>query len=275
MGRRATMSMARAALAGALAALVCVPSALAGQKLYDMSIFLRPDRGAPAAPAPLPARSAAQRQPNPPPAWTDAPLAPRVVAAPSSPRDAPGSGISSVVSELVVGFWRHDPEQDNNESDTLDINAEIIFRELRFFDVKNSFADFMLSPRPLIGGSLNNKNKTHTAYAALNWRYIFANDVFIAGTFGAAYHTGSLDRATRQCFLPEVCGQPGNRAFDDTRREITLGSPVLFRESFAMGYRVTRRHSVSFYGAHMSNGGLAGDNDGMNFVGIRYGYSLE
>ena len=63
--------------------------------------------------------------------------------------------------------------------------------------------------------------------------------------------------------------------FDDTGRKVTLGSRVLFRESLAMGYRFSRRHSVSFYAAHMSNGGLADDNDGMNFVGIRYGYSLE
>jgi len=252
---------------------------LAGQKLYDMSIFFRPDRGAPAtsapAPAQLPARSTAQRQPRPPPAWTDAPLPSRTVAAPSSPRDARGSGIASVVSELVVGFWRHDPEQDNNESDTHDINAEIIFRAVDLFGFENRYLDFFFSPRPLIGGSLNNKNKTHTAYAELNWRHIFANQVFIAASWGLAYHTGNLERPTRQCVLPEICHLAGNRAFDDARREVTLGSRILFRESIAMGYRFDRRHSVSFYAAHISNGGLAGDNDGMNFVGIRYGYSLE
>ena len=264
----------RVALAAVIAAMLCLTDASAGQKLYDMSIFLAPDRGA-SVPYPMPAPTPIPAKPPVPlPAWTGAPLALR------GPERGPGrepsiSGIAGIISELIVGFWRHDPEQDNNESDTLDINAEIIFRKLRFFDVKNSIADFVLSPRPLIGGSLNNKNKTHTVYAALNWRYIFANDVFIAFSFGAAYHTGSLDRATRQCFFPEVCGQPGNRAFDDTRREITLGSAVLFRQSIAFGYRFTRRQSISFYGAHMSNGGLADDNDGMNFVGIRYGYSLE
>jgi hypothetical protein len=206
------MSMARVALAGALAALASVPSALAGQKLYDMSIFFRPDRGAPATSAPtsaqLPGRSTAQRQPRPPPAWTDAPLPSRTVAAPSSPRDAPGSGIASVVSELVVGFWRHDPEQDNNESDTLDINAEIIFREVDLFGFENRYLDFFFTPRPLIGGSLNNKNKTHTAYAELNWRHIFGNQVFIAASWGLAYHTGNLERPTRQCVHPKSAISP-------------------------------------------------------------------
>ena len=267
------------ALAGMVAATACLADASASQKLYDMSIFFQKDRGAPAfhampGPAPAPLRAAGDGQPIPSPAWTGAPLPLRTVDRPST-REKPKFDIADLFSEFIVGFWRHDPEQDNNESDTLDLNAEIIFRKVRFFEVENPIADFLLSPRPLIGGSVNNKNKTHTAYAALNWRYIFGNDVFIAGSFGFTYHTGNLNRLTRQCSPPEICHLPGNRAFDDDKREVTLGSRVLLRESIAMGYRITRRHSVSFYAAHISNAGLADDNDGMNFVGVRYGYSLE
>ncbi len=264
------------ALAAMIAATACLADASASPKLYDMSIFLRRDGGAPPSHTmPAHARTAADEQPIRPLVWTGAALPLRTIDRRPRPRGYPISGIADIVSELVVGFWRHDPEQDNNESDTLDLNAEIIFRKVRFFELDNPIADFLLSPRPVMGGSLNNKNKTHTAYAGLNWRHIFGNDVFIAGSLGFAYHTGNLDRLTRQCPPAEICHLPGNRAFDDDKREVTLGSRILFRESIAMGYRITRRHSVSFYGAHMSNGGLADDNDGMNFVGIRYGYSLE
>ena len=80
---------------------------------------------------------------------------------------------ADLFSEFIIGTWRHDPRQDNSESDTIDLNAEIIFRKLRLFDVANPIADFIFSPRPLIGELINNKNKTHTVYAALNWRHIF------------------------------------------------------------------------------------------------------
>ncbi len=277
------MCAAGLALAVMIAVSIGIPSAGASRKLYDMSIFLQPARGAPgrrAAPAPIPEpapwHSAAGAKPQPPPVWTGAPLPLRTADASSGARGTSGFAFANIFSEFFLGFWRHDPEQDNNESDTLDLNAEIVFRKIRWFDVDNPIADFILSPRPLIGGSVHNQNETHTAYTELNWRYIFTNDVFIAGSFGLTYHTGNLERPTLQCTLPEVCHLPGNRAFDDDRRAVTLGSRILFRESLAMGYRLTRHHSVSFYGAHISNGGiLAKDNDGMNFVGIRYGYSLE
>ncbi len=276
MRPRARTRAVAVALVGMVAAAASVGDGLAGQKLYDKNAFFQRDRSTPQFQTmPASDRAVAAGHATPPPVWTGAPLPLRTARDLSSGRANSGSGIADIFSELVVGFWRHDPEQDNNESDTLDLNAEIIFRKLRLFDVENPIADVVLSPRPLIGGSANNKNKTPTAYAGLNWRDIFANDVFIAGSLGVTYHTGSLDRATRQCFLPEICGLAGNRAFDDDRREVTLGSRILSRESIAMGYRFGGRHSVSFYGAHMSNGGLADDNDGMNFVGIRYGYSLE
>jgi hypothetical protein len=257
----------------ALAAMV----ATAGQKLYDMSVFFQKDRGASVARGmrrPVPKSAAGDERPVAPLVWTGAPLQ---LPAADDPRAREQSkfDFADLFSEFIIGTWRHDPRQDNNESDTIDLNAEIIFRKLRPFDVENPIADFILSPRPLIGGSANNKNETHTAYAALNWRHIFANDVFISGSFGFAYHTGNLHRPTRQCPPSEGCNLPGNRAFDDDRRAVTLGLRVLFRESIAIGYRIKRRHLVSFYAAHISNGGLDDDNDGMNFVGIRYGYGLE
>ena len=195
------MCAAGLALAVMIAVSIGIPSAGASRKLYDMSIFLQPARGAPgrrAAPAPIPEpapwHSAAGAKPQPPPVWTGAPLPLRTADASSGARGTSGFAFANIFSEFFLGFWRHDPEQDNNESDTLDLNAEIVFRKIRWFDVDNPIADFILSPRPLIGGSVHNKNETHTAYTELNWRYIFTNDVFIAGSFGLTYHPGNLER---------------------------------------------------------------------------------
>jgi hypothetical protein len=265
----------RGILSGLAAATVGLADASAGHKLYDMGVFLGKDRS-PAAAGGMRDTGSPARQPKPV-AYPGGVVSPASFAAADRPGGRTNStfAFSDLFSEFIVGVWRHDPGQDNNESDTWDLNAEIIFRKLDLFDIENPIADFLLSPRPLIGGSVNNKNKTHTAYIGLNWRYIFDSNIFIAFSFGGAYHTGNLHRATRQCAPSEICHLPGNRAFDDDRREITLGSSVLFRESLAVGYRIERRHMVSIYAAHISNGGLADDNDGMNFIGLRYGYSLE
>ncbi len=122
---------------------------------------------------------------------------------------------------------------------------------------------------------MNNENETNTLYAGLNWMYQFDSRIFIAGSFGFAYHTGNLEQEERQCAPAENCSLPGNRAFVNTG-EVTLGSRILFRESIDIGYRFVGGHGVSIYGAHISNGSLLDeDNDGMNFVGIRYSYQIN
>ena len=181
----------------------------------------------------------------------------------------------SPVSEIVIGGWYHDPGQDNNESNTYDLNAEIIFAKLRFFRPSNPIAAFLLAPRPMIGASLNNENETHTFYGGLNWMYRFDNNVFIATSFGLTYHTGNLDQAERQCAPGENCALPGNRAYVHTGK-VRLGARILFRESIDIGYRFRGGHGLSIYGAHISNGEILGDdNDGMNFLGVRYSYAFD
>ena len=187
----------------------------------------------------------------------------------------PNSRESSIISEVIVaGLW-HDPGQDNNESNTWDLNAEIIFDKITYFQPDNRYLRFFVTPRPFIGGSLNNEGETHTVYTGLNWMYQFENNLFIAGTFGFTYHTGNLEQEERQCAPGEGCTLPGNRAFVDNG-EVTLGSRILFRESIDIGYRFYDRHGISIFAAHISNGSLFDeDNDGMNFVGLRYSYSFD
>ena len=51
-----------------------------------------------------------------------------------------------------------------------------------------------------------------------------------------------------------------------------LGSPVLFRLAFEAGFTIGRSHAVSVLFDHISNAYLADPNEGLDTVGIRYGY---
>jgi len=179
----------------------------------------------------------------------------------------------SIVSELIGGVWIHDPGEINKESDSWDFNAEIIFTKICLFKFSDRFLKFLAEPRPLIGGSVNSYGETHTVYGGLSWAHQFRNGLFFNLSLGGTYHTGNLEQATRQCAVGEGCSLPGNRAYVDAR-EPTLGSAVLFREALDLGYRIGP-HGVSLFLSHISNAGLDNDNDGMNFVGMRYSFAID
>ena len=70
---------------------------------------------------------------------------------------------------------------------------------------------------------------------------------------GAAVHDGPLD------------GRGDRKA---------LGSRVLFHVPLELGWRWDQRSSVSLYFEHVSNAGLADENEGMDNIGMRYGYQF-
>jgi lipid A 3-O-deacylase len=59
---------------------------------------------------------------------------------------------------------------------------------------------------------------------------------------------------------------------DDRRERKALGSRVLFHVPLELGWRWGRRNSVSLYSCHISNAGLAEENEGLDNIAIRYGY---
>jgi hypothetical protein len=252
-------------------------TAEAGQRLYDFEAVTRQSMARIGAnPA---ARATAPRAASPsPPTYAQqsppllAPVAPPAVA---QAEPARRSFLERTVAEFVVGGFLHDPGQDNNESNTWDFNAEIIFRAVTFAEPKNRILRFLAAPRPVVGGSVNDEGYTHTAYAAFDWTYPFESGVYLGGTFGLAYHTGTLHQATEECPPGGNCTLPGNRRYVDTG-EVSLGTRILFRESLELGYRFATGHGLSLHASHISQGGIFdGDNDGMNFVGIRYSYALR
>lgn len=265
------VNLRRAALGAALA-YVLLPGfrpAAAGQRLYDFEAVVRQDMarigvkpGTRIGSKPVTQAGMAQSAQAPP------------RSAPATPQPEERGFIARIVSEFIVGVWSHDPGQDNNESNTWDVNAEIKFRPIRFADFENRFLRFFFEPRPVLGGSINTEGYTHTAYVAFDWTYPFESGVFLGGSFGLAYHTGTLHQATEECLSGTTCSLAGNRRYVDTG-EVSLGTRILFRESLEIGYRFAGGHGIAIHAAHVSQGSFFDrDNDGMNFVGVRYSYAL-
>ncbi len=69
---------------------------------------------------------------------------------------------------------------------------------------------------------------------------------------GAAVHDGELET-----------GEGGKKQ---------LGSRLLLRIPFEIGYSISYHHRISLAFDHVSNAYLASPNEGMDTLGLRYGY---
>jgi lipid A 3-O-deacylase len=106
------------------------------------------------------------------------------------------------------------------------------------------------APRPHIGVTVNTDGGTSALYGGLTWRLLSRGAVSFEGSFGAALHNGKLDAH--------------NKGRED------LGSRGLFRMSAELSAMLLPRHGFSLFIDHMSNAGLAAENDGITNAGIRY-----
>ncbi len=176
--------------------------------------------------------------------------------------------------EMKGGVIAHDVTEKGNHSNSVDLNLELAFANTKPFDFGHAAVNFVLNPRAIIGGSINLEGDTHQAYVAFDWLYQFDSGIFVEGSFGALGHTGNLEQKTVACSPGAGCSGPGNTLYVDTG-EPSLGFPVLFREHIELGYRMDNGWAVSVLGAHISNGGLSTNNDGMDFVGLRVGYTFR
>jgi len=185
-----------------------------------------------------------------------------VVAVVAAPRAARAEGAAAgplwgFVSELRVGVLSHDmlfpsprklflPDPFRHHFETgASVNGEILF-------ASPSFLWVIGSPRPRVGGSINTQGYTNTAYLDLDWEYRFRMGLFVEGFFGGAVHDGKL--------------LEGNPHWAE------LGSRFLFHLGLEMGWRLWQRHGLSLYWEHMSNSAFAAKNQGMDSMGLRYGY---
>ena len=146
-----------------------------------------------------------------------------------------GGVLAHDVPDLWSGF---------NRERGVDLNGEVLI---------GSGLPFLFGTlRPALGGSLNTSGATSKAYLDARWEIETPSGLFFGTGLGAALHNGLLD------------------ATDPDRK--ALGSRVLFHIPVEVGLRFNERHSLSIYFEHMSNAHTRPVNEGLDDIGIRYGY---
>jgi len=126
----------------------------------------------------------------------------------------------------------------------IDINAELLFG--------SGLPILGGTVRPALGATVNTGGFTSKVYFDARWEIETPSGIFLGLGLGAAVHDGLLDPT-----------DPDRKA---------LGSRILFHVPIEIGLRFDQRHSISVYFEHMSNGFLADSNEGLDSLGVRYGY---
>jgi lipid A 3-O-deacylase len=165
-----------------------------------------------------------------------------------------------IVSQVRVGVLSHDmaftgdsgltfpdPFRHRHESGA-NVSGEVTF-------VSPAIFNHIGSPRPRVGASVNLAGYTNDVYADLNWRYAFHAGPFAEAFFGEAWHDGALRHANPH------------------RSE--LGARFLFHLGLEAGWRLHGHQDLSVMWEHLSNGSFAHPNQGLDSLGIRYGYRFE
>lgn len=155
-----------------------------------------------------------------------------------------------IVREVRIGVLAHDVpglwSGFRLETTSPDINAEVLFTP--------SLSLFGGEIRPAIGGTYNTNGGTSKAYVDARWQYEAKSGVFVGLGIGAAIHDGVKDISSVD--------------------HKALGSRVLFHFPLEIGYRFDGHHSISFYFEHFSNGYTKKYNEGIDGLGVRYGYKF-
>jgi lipid A 3-O-deacylase len=153
-----------------------------------------------------------------------------------------------VVQELKLGFLDHDvPDLWSGfraEPDSVDINIEAL--------LSPSVPFLGGTVRPALGGTINTVGATSHAYIDARWQYEMPSGIFLGLGIGGAIHNGQLQ-------------------FEDPNLK-ALGSRVLFHIPIEIGYRFDAHSSLSAYFEHTSNAFIVEPNEGLDRLGVRYGY---
>lgn len=152
------------------------------------------------------------------------------------------------VSGLWSGFQR--------EGGT-DFNADVAFKSLYESDATSTVIPYTdLLVYPAAGVSINNRGNTSKLYGDIRFEIGTKRDTgpFFVFGIGAAVHDGKLD--TRR------------------RDRKNLGSRVLLHFPVELGIEIVEQHRISIFFDHVSNAYTANRNEGMDTLGVRYGYKF-
>jgi hypothetical protein len=103
-----------------------------------------------------------------------------------------------------------------------------------------------------VGASLNTRGDTSKIYGGFLLQWEPDSAFFFSTGLDLALHDGRLDT--------------------DSADRKSLGSRVLFRIPIEIGYALNRRHRIILAFDHISNAYLASPNEGMDTLGLVYGY---
>ncbi len=132
----------------------------------------------------------------------------------------------------------------------VNFNAELLFSV-----PEDSILEYLWSPRPHLGASINSQGGTSQFYGGLTWHFSVYSPVFLEFSLGGELHTG--------------------RTSEKSSKRQALGSQGLFRESVSLGVEFYQKHTLSVMLDHASNASLTSDNPGLTSIGLRYGYKFN
>ena len=154
----------------------------------------------------------------------------------------------SLIHEVKIGGLMHDPADlwsgFRREPQSLDINLEVQFGP----HVQVLWGNL----RPALGVTVNTQGATSKGYLGARWEIESRSGLFFATGVGIAVHDG-------------------NTTPTDIDRK-ALGSRALFHIPIEIGWRWDGHNSLSVYFEHISNGYTQDYNEGLDSIGVRYGY---
>ena len=150
--------------------------------------------------------------------------------------------------EVRAGLSAHDVDglwSGHSKEDGTNVNLELIFN-------RPLFRLFSGTAYPNLGASLNTQGNTSKIYTGFLMQWEPLPTFFFSTGLGLALHNGE-------------------RSTDMTDRK-SLGSRVLFRIPIEIGFTASRHHRVILVFDHVSNANLSSPNEGMDTLGLMYGY---
>lgn len=155
---------------------------------------------------------------------------------------------SGLLHEIRVGVLHHDIDNlwsGSSYENGTDVSAEIVLNP--------AYALWGGHIRPNIGVAINDTGATSKIYTGGLWQILRRNGWILDLGAGLAVHDGETNN-------PEAVG----------RKE--LGSRILFHVSLELGYSLSAHNRIFLMFDHISNGYTADPNEGLDTLGIRYGY---
>jgi hypothetical protein len=163
--------------------------------------------------------------------------------------------------EVKLGVLGHDVHFAGGKEHGVDINPEVIFPSPigdAWVATLPSYIRWAFQPRGALGAEFNTSKYTNQYYFGASWAWQLVSNVLRPDdglTFGIFFGPGFNDGNLRT-------SRPDRKS---------LGSNVLFREAFEFGYRINPVYQVSLMFDHVSNAGLARENQSINDFGVRLG----